>query len=261
MSRWPVGLSASSCYPQKTAYTFAMAEELGYDGVEVMVWGEGLSRDARRLRELSERHGQPILSVHAPTLFFLQHVWGTTWDQIDRSVALAEELGAPAVVVHPPFVWQRRYGRDFVEGIAARQARTDVRIAVENMYPWRVPYAGARGRAPMYLPGWDPTHHEYAHVTLDLSHSATAHADAVAMARAAGPTLAHVHLADGSGSLKDEHLVPGDGTQPCAQVLGMLGEIGFTGSVVVEVGTRGVDEENRRDRLRRSLDFARRHAA
>lgn len=24
MSRWAVGLSASSCYPQKTAYTFAM---------------------------------------------------------------------------------------------------------------------------------------------------------------------------------------------------------------------------------------------
>ena len=30
MSRWAVGLSASSCYPQKTAYTFAMAERLGY---------------------------------------------------------------------------------------------------------------------------------------------------------------------------------------------------------------------------------------
>lgn len=113
----------------------------------------------------------------------------------------------------------------------------------------------------MYLPGWDPTHHEYEHVTLDLSHTATAHADAVAMARAAGSTLAHVHLADGSGSLKDEHLVPGDGTQPCAEVLGLLGEIGFTGSVVVEVGTRGADPATRVERLRRSLAFARSHLA
>ncbi|WP_462418548.1 sugar phosphate isomerase/epimerase family protein [Kytococcus sp. Marseille-QA3725] len=97
-------------------------------------------------------------------------------------------------------------------------------------------------------------------MTLDLSHTATAHSDAVAMARAAGPTLSHVHLADGSGSLKDEHLVPGDGTQPCSEVLGMLGEIGFTGSIVVEVGTRGQDEEKRRESLRRSLAFAREHA-
>lgn len=103
MSRWAVGLSASSCYPQKTAYTFAMAERLGYDGVEVMVWGEKLSRDVPRLQRLAEDHGQPILSVHAPTLFFLQHVWGTTWDQIDRSIELAEELACPTVVAHPPF--------------------------------------------------------------------------------------------------------------------------------------------------------------
>ena len=135
-----------------------------------------------------------------------------------RAVELAEELACPTVVAHPPFAWQRAYGRAFVEGIAERQARTEVKIAVENMYPWRVPGTGARGKVPMYLPGWDPTYHEYAHVTLDLSHSATAHADAVAMARAAGPTLAHVHLADGSGSLKDEHLVPGDGAQPCEEV-------------------------------------------
>ncbi len=39
----------------------------------------------------------------------------------------------------------------------------------------------------------------------------------------------------------------------------MLGEIGFTGSIVVEVGTRGVDEATRIDRLTRSLDFARLH--
>lgn len=261
MTPWPVGLSASSCYPRKTPYTFEVAERLGYDGVEVMVWGESLSRDARGLQRLSARHGLPILAVHAPTLFFLQHVWGTTWDQIDRSVALAEELGCPTVVAHPPFAWQRLHGRRFVEGVAERQARTEVHVAVENMYPWRVPYAGERGRVPMYLPGWDPTHHDYEHVTLDLSHTATAHADAVAMARAAGRSLRHVHLADGSGSLKDEHLPPGEGTQPCAEVLGMLGELGFEGSVVVEVSTRGMSREEGTDRLRRSLAFAREHMA
>lgn len=229
MSRWAVGLSASSCYPQKTAYTFAMAERLGYDGVEVMVWGEKLSRDVPRLQRLAEDHGQPILSVHAPTLFFLQHVWGTTWDQIDRSIELAEELACPTVVAHPPFAWQRAYGRAFVEGIAERQARTEVKIAVENMYPWRVPGTGARGKVPMYLPGWDPTYHEYAHVTLDLSHSATAHADAVAMARAAGPPWRTCTWPTARARSRTSTWCPGTGRSRARRCWGCWGRSGSPG--------------------------------
>jgi sugar phosphate isomerase/epimerase len=58
------------------------------------------------------------------------------------------------------------------------------------------------------------------------------------MAVELGSRLRHVHMADGSGSAKDEHLVPGRGTQPCAEFLGLLADRGFDGSVVVEVNTR-----------------------
>ncbi|HEY0808204.1 MAG TPA: sugar phosphate isomerase/epimerase, partial [Pseudonocardiaceae bacterium] len=53
-----------------------------------------------------------------------------------------------------------------------------------------------------------------------------------------GANLTHVHLADGSGAPRDEHLVPGRGGQPCAQLCDRLRTTGFSGQVVLEVNTR-----------------------
>ncbi|NHA70064.1 sugar phosphate isomerase/epimerase family protein [Phycicoccus flavus] len=254
-----VGLATASVYPQGAASAFATAARLGYDGVEVMVWTDPLTREAGALRALAEHHGVPVLSVHAPTLLVTQGVWGTDpWGKVDRSVELALELGAPTVVLHPPFRWQRDYARGFADGIALREHDTGVRLAVENMYPWRAP----RSRElEAYLPHWDPVTQPYDHVTLDLSHTATAGSDALAMVERLGPRLAHLHLADGSGSPRDEHLVPGRGTQPCGPVLEALAASGFAGDVVVEVGTRRGDEERRELDLAESLAFARLHLA
>ena len=99
----------------------------------------------------------------------------------------------------------------------------------------------------------------YDNVTLDLSHTATAGSDALAMAADLGERLTHVHLADGSGSVRDEHLVPGRGGQPCAEFLQLLPGSGFAGDVVVEVGTRKHTDSQRAEDLRESLDFARAH--
>jgi sugar phosphate isomerase/epimerase len=199
-----------------------------------------------------------VVSVHAPTLLLTQRVWGTEpWTKVDRSIELAQELGAGTVVLHPPFRWQKEYARDFVEGVALREHETGMPLAVENMYPWR-----ARQREfEAYLPHWDPVDQPYDHVTLDLSHTATAGSDALAMARALGDRLHHVHLADGVGSLKDEHLVPGRGGQPCAELLELLARRSFAGSVVVEVSTRRLDPDVREVDLAEALAFARLHLA
>ena len=257
--RAKVGLSTASVYPEGVAAAFALAARLGYDGVEVMVWTDPLTREAGALRTLSELHGIPVLSVHAPTLLVTQRVWGTDpWEKIDRSVALAEELGADTVVLHPPFRWQREYARDFVDGVALREDDTHIRLAVENMYPWR----GPRSRElEAYLPHWDPVPQPYDHVTLDLSHTSTAGSDAMEMVRRLGPRLRHLHLADGVGSARDEHLVPGRGTQPCGEVLETLATGGFTGHVVVEVATRRATEVQRELDLAEALAFARLHLA
>ncbi|MFC4036759.1 sugar phosphate isomerase/epimerase family protein [Streptomyces polygonati] len=254
-----VALSTASVYPESTATAFEIAARLGYDGVEVMVWTDPVSQDVDALRRLSDYHGIPILAVHAPCLLITQRVWSTDpWVKLQRAKKAADLLGASTVVVHPPFRWQRGYARDFVAGIWRMADETDVRFAVENMYPWRY-----RDREMLaYAPDWDVSQDDYRHFTVDLSHTATSRVEALAMVRRMGDRLAHVHLADGVGSAKDEHLVPGRGNQPCAELLGSLAGSGFTGHIVVEVNTRrAMSAAERETDLAEALAFTRLHLA
>lgn len=251
-----VGLSTASLYPANAATAFATAARLGYDAMEIMVWTDPVTQEAGALRALSEHHGLPISSVHAPTLLLTQRIWGNDpWEKVDRSIELAHEVGADTVVLHPPFRWQGRYAAGFADGVALREHESGIRLAVENMFPWRT----ARRHMMAYLPHWDPVEQAFDNVTLDLSHTATAGSDAMAMARQLGERLSHLHLADGLGSFKDEHLVPGRGTQPCGAVLQHLADSGYAGDVVVEVGTRKLSPDQREIDLAEALAFARLH--
>jgi sugar phosphate isomerase/epimerase len=250
-----VALSTASVYPESTANGFALGRRLGYDAVEVMVGIDPVSQDAAAVKHLSEYHEIPICAVHAPCLLITQRVWGTEpWGKLERSAEMAHEVGADVVVVHPPFRWQREYARNFVQGIADLERRTGIAFAVENMYPWRA----SRREMQVYVPGWNPAHHDYANTTIDLSHSATAKSDPVDMARSLGDRLRHIHMTDGSGSAKDEHLVPGRGSQPCVELLEHLAEQNFKGHIVVEINTRrsGTREARELD-LMESLAFVR----
>jgi sugar phosphate isomerase/epimerase len=250
-----VCLSTASVYPEATTTAFEIGAGLGYDGIEVMVGMDPVSQDPGALRHLSDYHGLPITAIHAPCLLITQRVWGSDpWAKLDRAREVAEELEASTVVVHPPFRWQRDYARVFERGLARMGDETDVAFAVENMFPWR---AGGR-LVQAYAPDWDVLDRDYQNVTLDLSHTATSQSDALEMIDVLGERLAHVHLADGSGSARDEHLIPGRGTQPCAEVLERLARHGFTGSVVLEINTRrSPNREQRESELAEALAFTR----
>ncbi|WP_092552112.1 sugar phosphate isomerase/epimerase family protein [Actinoplanes derwentensis] len=257
-SRVPVLLSSSSVFPEPTAAAFEMAATVGYDGLEIMVWTDAVSQDAGALKGLAEHYGVPVLSVHAPCLLVTQRVWSSDpWERLSRAAQLAESLGAPTVVVHPPFRWQGDYARNFAEGLAKVQTRhPGLTFAVENMFP--VKMAG-RWVVP-YNPGWDPTETGFDAYTLDLSHCAASRIDALEMAAKMGAGLKHVHLGDGTGEGRDEHLVPGRGNQPCAELLRSLAGRGFTGSVALEINTRKAASRPAREAdLREALEFARKH--
>jgi sugar phosphate isomerase/epimerase len=254
-----VGLSSASVYPESTAAAFELAGKLGYDGVEIMVWTDPISQDPYALERLAEHYDVPVLAIHAPCLIVTQRVWSSDpWIKLQRAQHAAEHLGAEVVVVHPPFRWQRDYARIFHQALATMADQTQIRFAVENMFPFRV-----RGReVSAYQPTWDVTasDEEYRDYTLDLSHTAVSQSDALAMLDAMGVKLAHVHVADGTGLGRDEHLVPGRGTQPCAQVLEQVAARGFSGHVVVEVNTRrAVDRAEREADLAEALAFCRLH--
>ena len=255
MPRARVALSTASVYPETTATAFEMAARLGYDGIEVMVSTDLVSQDVSALQRLSDYHELPIVAIHAPCLLITQRVWGTEpWGKLQTAQRTAEQLGASVVVVHPPFRWQREYAKGFVAGVAAMNDETDVRFAVENMFPWR-----ARNREiQAYIPDHDPTDEDYTSVTLDLSHTSVAGDDAMAMARAWGTGWRTSISADGSGAAKDEHLVPGRGTQPCAELLEHLADIDYAGHVVLEVNTASLPtREERENDLAEALAFTR----
>jgi len=270
-----VGLSTASVYPLRTEAAFEYAAELGYDGVELMVWAETVSQDIGAIAKLSRRYNMPVLSVHAPCLLISQRVWGANpIPKLTRSVQAAERLGAQTVVVHPPFRWQRRYADGFSEQVAELESRSDVLVAVENMFPFRADrFFGSgdpsiermrkRGGRPgvgisAFAPSYDPLDGNHAHYTLDLSHTATAGTDALEMAQRMGSGLVHLHLCDGSGASTDEHLVPGRGSQPTVEVCQMLAASDFTGHVILEVTTSGARTKAEREALLvESLQFAR----
>ncbi|MBK5216929.1 MAG: sugar phosphate isomerase/epimerase [Propionibacteriales bacterium] len=248
-------LSTSSVYPGSTASGFEAGKRLGYDGIEVMVGIDDVSADINAIRGLRDYHEIPVVSIHAPCLLVTQRVWGTDpWGKLEKSAEMAHTVDADVVVVHPPFRWQRDYARGFVGGIADLEKRTDMVFAVENMYPWRT----GKREFQAYAPGWDPVPQDYAHVTLDLSHSATAGANPVEMAKALGERLTHVHMTDGSGSAKDEHLVPGRGSQPCVAFLEQLTVQDFDGHIVIEINTRKTaDQAAKEADLLEALAFTR----
>ncbi|MEU7532479.1 sugar phosphate isomerase/epimerase family protein [Saccharothrix sp. NPDC042600] len=258
----PVGLSTAAVWPRPVGAAFEAAAELGYDGVEVMVWADPVSQDVRALQRLVRRSGVPVLAVHAPCLLISQRVWSPDpVERLRRSVRAAQDLGARTVVVHPPFLWQRRYAETFPDLVAGLEDESGVAIAVENMFPVRRKLGRGRSVAvTAFRPSIDPTDVGHRNYTLDLSHASAAHMDAMELAKRMGDGLTHVHLADGSGLPKDEHLVPGRGTQPCAELLESLAPAGFTGQVVLEVNTRKAKTDaDRRDLLAESLLFARLH--
>ncbi|HEY1619193.1 MAG TPA: sugar phosphate isomerase/epimerase [Streptosporangiaceae bacterium] len=253
-----MALSTASVFPERVPDAFKTAAGLGYDALEVMVTADPVSQDAAVVARLAEFYDLPVVAVHAPNLLLTQRVWGLDpWSKLRRSADMAQRLGAGVVVVHPPFRWQREYAREFETGIVRLTAETGIAFAVENMFPL-LP-GGAEVTA--YAPHWSPIPMDCPHTTLDISHAAVSGSDVLAMQRELGGRLTHLHLGDGTrAGLPDEHLVPGRGTQPCAEVLHQLLADGYSGAVVLEVNTRKAGGAVQRQAdLAQSLAFARTH--
>ena len=251
-----IGMSTSCVFPLPLDEAFRLARLSGYDGVEIMVTNDKATQDAERLRALSRSYGIPILSIHAPVLLATQLVWGVSPAvKLERSAALAQAVGATTVVVHPPFRFQAAYARRFERTTNEVGERFGVDVAVENMFTWTI--GGRDVRA--YAPSPYPTDLDMRAMTLDFSHAALAGRDGLEFALAMGPRLRHIHLCDGlGGTLFDEHLIPGHGSQPVAEVLGYLAGTRWNGSIVAEVHThKARTTDGRLAILGETLAFAR----
>lgn len=249
--RSKVALASTSVYPESLSSSFELAAAIGYDGIELMVGIDPVSTDIDYVEKLRDYHQVAVVSIHAPTLIITQSTWGTDhWAKLRRTIDAAERLGADVIVVHPPFRWQGDYATGFEAGLADVQAETEIKLCVENMYPWRTP----AGALPMYLPHWDPTNYDFPYLTLDLSHAGTAKLNSLDFVEKWGSRLQHVHLTDSNGSALDEHLFPGEGSQRAWDVVRRLAETGYTGHIVHEVSSRRFKSRSaREERLAQAL--------
>ena len=225
-----------------------------------MVWTDPVSQDPYALQRLSQHYGVPILAIHAPCLIITQRVWTT-----DPWTSCRRRSSPPSCWARRPSSSTRRSGgsattpADFARGHRP-DGRRDRRAVRRREH---VPAAGARPRGVGLPADWDVAFDDepYRDYTLDLSHTAVSQSDALAMLDAMGDGSRHLHIADGTGLAKDEHLIPGRGTQPCAEVLETLAARGFDGHVIVEVNTRrALDRAEREADLAEALAFCRLHS-
>jgi len=123
---------------------FRHIADAGFEAVEVMVTQDPHTQEPHLLQGVAEEFGLAVEAIHAPFLLVTRSVWGADpVGKIYRAVHLAEEVGAGLVVVHPPYLWQMRYRRWIDDSLAEFSARTGVTVAVENMFPVKLP--GDRG--------------------------------------------------------------------------------------------------------------------
>lgn len=235
MASPPVLFSSAAFFARPLSWTFRLAAECGYRGVEVMVTKDPESQDPRRIRSLADEYGLTVGALHAPCLLLTRKVWGTDpVRKIDRSVEAAADAGIPVVVVHPPYRWQAAYRRWLVDELPHVEERTGVAVAVENMFPVRVGGRDVTLHANQDLEALEGLHH----LALDTSHAAVARHDPVEVRRLFGERLRHVHLSDNAGKGWDSHLPPGDGVLDIDGFLEDLAGAGYQGAVSLEVDLR-----------------------
>jgi sugar phosphate isomerase/epimerase len=235
------------------------AADAGFEAVEVMVTQDPHTQEPHLLRPLADEHGLRIDAIHAPFLLVTRRVWGAEpTGKIYRAVHLAEEVGAPLVVIHPPYVWQVRFRRWAQENLAEFSERTGVTVAVENMFPIRLRGdRGLRFHASQDLEDID----RFPHLVLDTSHAAVSNLDIREFYGQYRDRIRHVHLSNNAGKGWDSHLpVHQDGVLPLGEFLGDLAADGFAGTVSLELDLRPwmQDEDELRGVLVQNREFCER---
>jgi len=254
-------VSTAAFFTRPLREAFRHIAEAGYAGVEVMVTKDPTTQEAHLLAPLAREHGLSIDAIHAPFLLMTRRVFGTEpVEKIYRSVHLAEDVGAPLVVIHPPYRWQSRFRRWVDESLQEFSERTGVTVAVENMFPVRL--RGERGvtfHAKQEIEELERMHR----AVLDTSHAAVAGLDLLDTYHRLRGNLAHVHLSNNAGKGWDSHLPVDQGVLPLQDLLEAVSSDGFTGAVSLELDIRPylADERATRQVLVRNREYCERRPA
>ena len=273
-----VALSTGSLFTYEIDRVFALAEQTGYDGMEVLIDGRPESFDPGYLAGLIRKYGLPVFAVHSP---FLPLVPGWPDDKLERlkrSVDLAVQLGAGTVVEHLPLrnphivklrlpgnrrllinaPWSRRneYCRFLTGGrLSELEGASGVSVALENMPARR--FLGTRRNIFWFNRPDELT--RFAHVTLDTTHLGTWKLEPARIYDRLKDRVRHVHLSNYDGR---EHRAPQEGFLKLDRFLQRLVQHDYPGVVTVECSPDALEHWDERRciaNLEKALSFCREH--
>lgn len=236
MSQPPLLASTGPMFGRPLDWAMGVIAEAGYDGVELMVTQDVTTQLADAVQRNAVKEGADVKVVHGPYLLLTRRVFGA--DPIakaHRSMALAAELGADVMIVHPPFRWQRSFHRWLLEESEGAEDQYGVAVGVENLYPVKM-----QGRMLRFHRYTDPGHlAPFRHTVLDTSHFGVSGVDIIQAWDELRSTARHLHVSDNRGQGRDSHAPIGHGVLPLGGFLNRVGaDEQWNGAITLELDCR-----------------------
>ena len=214
---------------------FGTIAEAGFDAVELMVTRDPRTQTSTDPLEMARKYGLDIVAVHAPMLVVTRRVWGPNFlEIINKSTDLAHELGSEVVIIHPPYLFELKYQAWLLGELDQFCETRKVTVAVENMFHLWVRGRAVRGHRWLSPGDMD----SFSHIALDTSHCGVDGTDILVALDRVGPHLSHIHLSDSRGDHRDNHAIPGTGNLPLRQFISRLPQVGYRGTVSLELDMR-----------------------
>ncbi len=265
-----IGLSTASLYLYPLRHVFAVAKDIGFEGLELALNPEVLIRGSSYVRGLSQEYGLPILSLHPPMIRIRR--WREHHRLLPQMVPLARQLGCQFIIIHAPKALNltEGLGRQYSEAVEAcvkELGHLSPKLSLENQAVFQ-----ARDRRYVLS---DPTNlrrfaDEYDLVlTLDTAHAASFPYDLLEAYQVFASRLGNIHLSDFRSGLSipawfnmhsyfKHHQVPGDGDLPLLELIHRLKADSYEGLITLEispVALKAWRPRRARENLIRCLDF------
>lgn len=244
-----LGTGSLHTYGLNRVWDFAAGA--GFDAVEVMIDVKWDTRQPAYLRSLVATTGLPIAALHTP--FRPIAGYGDDYPAcVRRTLELAGELGARAVVAHPELANGTDYGhwlRNHYDELSPPERPA---LAVENLPLVLV------NKKPKYRTHTIDRIAQFPGVALDTTHFATAGVDILEALEALRGAIRHIHLSDFAEGR--EHRLPGRGVLPLDLFLLALAETGYDRVITVELTPDALDagdDDEVRTRLCEAVAFCR----
>jgi len=268
-----LSLSTASLYLYPLRRIFALAKDLGFEGLELVLSPEVFARGSRYVRRLSQEHGLPIFTLHPPMIPTPN--WREHHRLLPQMIPWARELGCQFIVIHTPKALNltdelgRQY-REAVEVCVGELRTSSPKLSLENQAVFRATdrryILSTPGNLRRFADEYDLV------LTLDTAHAASFPYDLLEAYQTFGSRLGNIHLSDFRSELSipswfnmhsyfKHHQIPGDGDLPLVEFLRRLTADSYEGLITLEISPIALQAwspSRARENLAKCVDFVNR---